>query len=183
MGRIITAAQHFCDHHGARYDRATHLVFGRLHARARDDAIRAAPPGGTVLDVGAGPGRVAVALAARRPDLTVHAVDISPDMVSVARQRAAQEAVTDRTHIVAGDVAHLPLPDESIDLIVSTVSFHHWQDVLGAARELRRVVRSTGRIWIYDARIAPWRRLSAAVGAPIQRTPAGILFVRADVPH
>src|SRR5262249_10599028 len=171
MGRLMATAQHFLDHHGVRYDRVTHLVFGRLHARVLDDAIRAAPPGGTVLDVGAGPGRVAVALAARRSDLTVHAIDLSPDMVRVARPRAAKEAVTDRTHIVVGDVADLPLPNESIDLIVSTMSFHHWQDVPGAARELRRVVRSAGRIWIYDARLAPWRRLSAVVGAPIQRTP------------
>ncbi len=181
MNKAMTAAQHLFDHHGTAYDRLTHTIFGRLHTRAVADAVQAAPRDGTVLDVGTGPGRLAVTLAARRPDLTIHAIDISPDMVTVARQRARQAGVADRLHIERADVADLPLPDRSVDLVISTASFHHWADVPGAARELTRVVRPDGRIWIYDVRIAPWRRLAAAIDAPVPRTPVGLLFTRAEL--
>jgi ubiquinone/menaquinone biosynthesis C-methylase UbiE len=179
VDRVMTAAQHLFDHHGTGYDRLTRLVFGRLHARVVEAAVRAAPRDATVLDAGAGPGRVAVALATRRPDLTVYAVDISPDMVEVARQRAADAGVSDRVHVEQADIAGLPLADGSVDLVVSTASFHHWRDVPGATRELRRVVRPTGRIWIYDVRLAPWGRLASATGIPVRREPAGLLFARA----
>jgi len=179
----MTAMQHLFDRHGTAYDRYTHRVFGGLHACALADAVRAAPPGGAVLDVGAGPGRLAVALASRRADLTVHAIDISLDMIEVARRHAQDAGVADRTHIEVADVAAVPLADDSVDVVISTASFHHWRDVSGAARELTRVTRPGGRIWIYDLRLAPWRRLAAAVGAPITRTPAGLLFTRAELPN
>jgi ubiquinone/menaquinone biosynthesis C-methylase UbiE len=181
MNRVMTTAQHLFDHHGDGYDRFTRAVLGRLHARVLADAAAVAPKGGTVLDVGTGPGRLAVALAETRPDLTVHAVDISPDMVRVARLRADQAGVAARVHVQRADVADLPLPDASVDVIVSTASFHHWADVPGAARELTRVVRPTGVIWIYDVRFAPWRRLTAALGTPIPRTRSGVLFARAEL--
>lgn len=181
MHRVMRAAQHLFDHHGGGYDRLTHGVLGRLHRRALDDAVATAPQGGRVLDVGCGPGRLAVALAVRRPDLTVHAVDISPDMIALAGRRAEEAGVGDRMRIACADVAALPLPDDSVDLVVSTVSFHHWADVPGAARELARVVRPGGHIWIYDARFAPWRRLAAALGGPVARTPRGALFTRAEL--
>jgi ubiquinone/menaquinone biosynthesis C-methylase UbiE len=181
MHGLMSRAQHYFDHHGTAYDRHAGRLLRRLHRRAVDDAVRHAPRGGTVLDVGAGPGRLAVAIATARPDVTVHAIDISPDMIKVARQRADEAGVAERTRIQRADVADLPLPDGSVDLVVSTASYHHWRDVPGAARELTRVVRPTGRIWIYDVRFARWRRLSAAVGAPIPRTRVGLLFTRAEI--
>jgi ubiquinone/menaquinone biosynthesis C-methylase UbiE len=177
----MTAAQHFFDHHGHRYDRYTHRVFGRLHARALADAVATAPRGGTVLDVGAGPGRLAVALGSARPDLSVLAVDISPDMVTVAQHRADEAGLAEQVRVHQADVADLPLADRSVDLVISTASFHHWRDVPAAARELLRVVQRDGRIWIYDARFAPWRRLAAALGRPVPRTPISLLFTRADL--
>ncbi|MEV0898147.1 class I SAM-dependent methyltransferase [Actinoplanes sp. NPDC049802] len=172
--------QDLFNHHGHGYDRLTRTAFGRLHARVLDDAAVAAPVNGVVLDVGAGPGRVAVALARRRPDLTVYAVDISPSMVEQARQRATAAGVADRVHVSRADVADLPLADASVDLAVSSVSFHHWADVPAAVRELRRVIRPTGYVWIYDGRIAPWARLAQATAAPVPRTRAGWAFVRAQ---
>ncbi|GGQ77078.1 class I SAM-dependent methyltransferase [Couchioplanes azureus] len=182
MRAAMDGMQYLFDHHGHGYDRFTRAVFGRLHARVLADAAAAAPTGGVVLDVGAGPGRLAVALAASRPDLTVLAVDVSPSMVEVANRRAANAGLGQRVRVDRADVAALPLDDASVDLVVSSVSFHHWTDVPGAVREMRRVIRPTGRIWIYDARIAPWRRLAAAAYGSLPRTSAGLLFTRAEVP-
>jgi ubiquinone/menaquinone biosynthesis C-methylase UbiE len=97
-------------------------------------------------------------------------------MVEQARQRATAAGVADRVHVSRSDVADLPLADASVDLAVSSVSFHHWADVPAAVRELRRVIRPE----IYDGRIAPWARLAQATAAPVPRTRAGWAFVRAQ---
>jgi ubiquinone/menaquinone biosynthesis C-methylase UbiE len=182
VDRLMSAAQHYFDHHGDRYDRRSHRAFRRLHARALADAVATAPRNGTVLDAGAGPGRLAMALGTARPDLTVHAIDISPDMVRVARRHVDEAGLAERVRPQQADLADLPLPDGSVDLVISTASFHHWRDVPAAARELRRVVRPDGRIWIYDVRFAPWRRLARALGTAVPRTRISLLFTRAEVP-
>lgn len=183
MRTVMDGMQYLFNHHGRGYDRLTRGVFSRLHDRALADATAAVPAGGVVLDVGAGPGRLAVALAGCRPDLTVHAVDVSPSMVEVARRRVTQADVGERLWVELADVAALPLDPASVDLVVSSLSFHHWTDVPAAVRELRRVTRPGGRIWIYDVRIAPWRRLAEAAGEPVPRTSAGLLFARAELTY
>jgi SAM-dependent methyltransferase len=70
-----------------------------------------------------------------------------------------------------GDVAALPYRDRSVDLVVSTLSQHHWPDLAAATRELARVLAPGGRIWIYDLRLA---LRSAQVAA-------GVAFPEADV--
>lgn len=73
----------------------------------------------------------------------------------------------------AADLAALPLPDDSVDLVVSTASLHHWTDVAGVVIELDRVLRPDGRLWIYDVRIVPGcgvRAAGAAVGRRVERT-------------
>jgi ubiquinone/menaquinone biosynthesis C-methylase UbiE len=104
-------------------------------------------------------------------------------MVDEATRRATGAGVAERVRVQRADVAALPLEEASVDMVVSSVSFHHWTDVPAAVRELRRVTRPTGRVWIYDARIAPWRRLTAAADVPVPRTSAGLLFTRAELPH
>jgi ubiquinone/menaquinone biosynthesis C-methylase UbiE len=118
---------------------------------------------GTVLDVGCGPGTLALELARRAPGLTVIGVDISPDMVAVARAAAAQKGQDVRFEVADG--AALPFPDGAIDLVVSTLSMHHWERKAAVLAELARVVRPGGAIRIYDV----WRPelLTAAQGLPL----------------
>lgn len=143
----------------AGYDRHVHRPFGRLHARVVADATATGLPDGVrVLDVGTGPGRIPLALAAARPGWTVDAVDLDPAMIEYARRKDPAGRVT----FTAGDVADLPYPDASFDLIVTSMSQHHWTDVESAFRSLRRVVRPGGRVWVYDARFALGRATRAA---------------------
>jgi ubiquinone/menaquinone biosynthesis C-methylase UbiE len=65
------------------------------------------------------------------------------------------------------DVASLPFPDGSFDLVVSSLSMHHWDHPEAAAPELARVLRPGGRIHIYDMRFAPF---AALAGLPGRRT-------------
>ena len=106
-------------------------------------------------------------------------------MVAAARRNLAP--LGGRATAEVGDVAALPFPDRSFDLVVSSLSLHHWQDPQGGAVELGRVRRADRCVCVYDFRSAPFDALisaceSAAVllAAPPQRTElaSGVPFVK-----
>jgi ubiquinone/menaquinone biosynthesis C-methylase UbiE len=159
--------------HGQAYDRHAATVFRGIYRRVAADVAAAAPPGGAVLDAGCGSGRLAVAIARQRPDLRVHGVDLERGMVDVATRHAERANLTDRVTFTVADLADLPLPDDSIDLIVSTASLHHWADVRPVLASLDRVLRPDGRLWIYDLRLVPAGHVRAAaadLGRRVERT-------------
>jgi ubiquinone/menaquinone biosynthesis C-methylase UbiE len=134
------------------YDRFATRMERSLRARiAADVAALRLPAGAHVLDVGTGPGRLPVEIARRSPQVRVTGLDVSPRMIE-----AAKAAIEPGQQVVAevGDVARLPYRDGSVDLVVSTLSQHHWPDRAAAIGELARVLAPGGRIWIYDLRAA-----------------------------
>jgi ubiquinone/menaquinone biosynthesis C-methylase UbiE len=133
-----------------------------LNTRIADEAAQRLSPGAAVLDLGCGPGRLATLLAQRRPDLVVTGVDISPDMVAVTVARATRAGLGDRVRFELGDAAALAAGDGVFDLVVSTMSQHHWQRHDLAVTEIARVLRPGGQAWIYDLWIAPAHPLLAA---------------------
>lgn len=103
-----------------------------------------------IVDIGAGPGGLAVALAEQFPDARVTTVDIDPAMATLAAARVVREGLDDRVRVTVGDVASLPLADASVDLVTSSFSVHHWPDAEVGFSEVRRVLRPRGRAIIYD---------------------------------
>jgi ubiquinone/menaquinone biosynthesis C-methylase UbiE len=137
------------------YDVVARRFLRRFYRRLAEDIARLAPEGAAVLDVGTGPGVLLAELAARRPDLRLSGVDLSADMVAAARRNArAGDAVEVR------DVTDLPFPDDSFDLVVSSLSLHHWDHPEAAVPQLARVVRPGGRVCVYDFRFAPFDLLA-----------------------
>ena len=122
------------------------------------DIAAVAPAGTKVLDVGCGPGHLATRLALEyRLDVT--GVDLDPDMIELARAgaegaRASGIAVEDvvMPRFLEADAAALPFADGSFDLVVSTLSMHHWQDQPAGLLEISRVLKSGGRALIWDFR-------------------------------
>jgi ubiquinone/menaquinone biosynthesis C-methylase UbiE len=158
------------------YDVVARRVLRRLYRRLAADVAGLAPPGGAVLDVGTGPGVLLVELAARRPDLRLTGVDRSADMITAATRNL--EPYAGRARALAGDVVALPFPDRSFDLVVSSLSLHHWDHPDAAVLELARVLRPGGRVYVYDFPSAPFDRLADAAwnrsvlnGSPPERTP------------
>jgi ubiquinone/menaquinone biosynthesis C-methylase UbiE len=141
------------------YDFLARRVLRGVYRRLAADVRDVAPEGGSVLDVGTGPGVLLVELARHRPDLRLTGVDLSPDMVAAAERNLA--TFGDRATARTGDVTDLPFPDGSFDLIVSSLSLHHWDDPAAAVPELARVLRPGGRVHIYDFRFAPFDEVSA----------------------
>ena len=147
------------------YERFATRLQRRLRTRvATDVAALRLPAGAHVLDVGTGPGRLPVEIARSCPQVRVTGLDVSPRMIE-----AAKAAIEPGQQVIAevGDVAKLPYRDGSVDLVVSTLSQHHWPDRAAALAELARVLAPGGRIWIYDLRRAlRTAQVAAAVAFP-----------------
>jgi SAM-dependent methyltransferase len=135
----------------AAYDQMSRLLASSLFGRIAADAAAAAPAGARVLEVGCGPGRLSIRLA-RQHGLDVTGLDLDPAMIGRARANAARPGnggVLGPTFVV-GDVAALAFPDGSFDLVVSTLSMHHWADPAAALAEIGRVLRPGARALIWD---------------------------------
>lgn len=100
---------------------------------------------GVALDIGSGPGLLAVALA-EKSELSVIALDADPAMARIARKTAA--GVSDRVAPVVGDVHRMPIGDNTISLVVSRGSIFFWEDRPQAFHEIERVLRPGGFAFI-----------------------------------
>ncbi len=99
--------------------------------------------GKTVLEYGCGDGENTVALA-RRGAASVVSLDISPELIEIARRRLEVNGVKATVEFVVGSAHDVPLPDESVDIVFGMAILHHL-DLALAAREVRRVLRKGGR--------------------------------------
>ncbi len=150
-------------HHPGLYDQLARRKVRRLYARvAADVAAVALADGARLLDVGTGPGRVPLAIADAVPGLSVEGIDRSEEMIEHAQRVATDAGMRDRVRFAVADVVDLPYLDDTFDLIVSTLSQHHWAHVSEGVGELLRVIKPTGQIWIYDLRFALRRAETAA---------------------
>jgi ubiquinone/menaquinone biosynthesis C-methylase UbiE len=115
---------------------------------------------GEAADLGCGPGYLAVQLAHCAPGLHVTGVDLSDAMLTQAITNARLAGVAHRTDFRTADAAALPFPDASLDLVVSTLSLHHWDDPVPVFNEVARVLRPGGAFLLFDLRRdlgpAPW---------------------------
>jgi len=143
------------------YDRHTRLLLGAFYAGIADDIAAAAPDGARLLEAGCGPGHLSLRLASRK-GFDVTGLDLDPVMVERARANADRPGIgrDRRLSFLVGDVASLPFPDGSFDLVVSTLSMHHWDDPAAGMSEIARVLRPGGRALIWDLRpgVVPFHR-------------------------
>lgn len=147
-----------------RYDLRLGTFFRGLHRQASALACKAAPQGGSVLDVGCGPGALARRAARRRGDLTVRGVDPSAEMVRYARERTGRELGA-RVEFARAGAEQLPFPDDFFDVVVSTMSFQHWHPLNDAVAEVLRVTRPSGRVLVFNVRGAAYESLRVAAKA------------------
>jgi SAM-dependent methyltransferase len=136
------------------YDRLSHrILLGSFFEGITADIGAKATDGARVLEVGCGPGHLSIRMA-RQLGLEVTGLDLDPEMIEIARENAGSAAddVHRRPTFVVGDVAALPFPDASFDIVVSTLSMHHWADPTSGLAEIGRVLRPGGRALVWDLR-------------------------------
>lgn len=106
----------------------------------------AIPPGGTLLDVGAGTGKIALEAKASDASISVTALDLTPDMMKVGKAQDLGREV----QWVNGDALELPFCDACFDAVTSGFLMRNAPDVGKAFREQLRVVKPGGRVVCLD---------------------------------
>ena len=134
------------------YDLAVNLTTlghaRRLRKLTVDNAL--IKPGDSVLDVGCGTGEVTLLAKTRAKDGKVYGIDPAPEMIDVARKKAARKKLDIDFRV--GVIESLPFPDASIDVVTSSLMMHHLPEdlkVRGLA-ETYRVLKPSGRLLIAD---------------------------------
>ena len=138
------------DEHASRQVEAVYSTPDVVEQRAAVRRALALRPGEAVLDIGAGPGFLAVEMAEETgPDGRVVGVDPSESMLAIARRRELAPGSAP-VEFAQGGALELPFADASFDVAVSTQVLEYVEDVPGALREARRVLRPGGRLLILD---------------------------------
>ena len=139
---------------GARaYARGSRPFSGLYRRVAADAAAMVGDRDATIIDIGSGPGDLLAALRAFVPSARLVGVEPSDAMRAIAAERGVMS--------VDGHAEALPFADGTVDLVLSTLSSHHWDDVSGGFAEIRRVLHPGGEARIYDVRFAGYGPLEA----------------------
>jgi ubiquinone/menaquinone biosynthesis C-methylase UbiE len=107
---------------------------------------------GTAVDIGCGPGYLVALLAKKSKGLHITGLDLSEEMLEQALAHAQAVGVENRVAFKIGDAGRLPFEDHSVDLVVSSLSLHHWCDPIEVMNEIARVLRPGGAFLIFDIR-------------------------------
>ena len=132
-----------------------HAIYAEKRADILDSVRNTLAPGGKILDLGGGMGRMSVPLAR---EYRVTLCDLSAEMLRLAAGAAAESEVpagnlTTR-HLNAADP--LPFPDHSFDRVLSIDLLVHLPDPISTLRELRRVLTPDGEILVDMSNSSPW---------------------------
>lgn len=136
-----------------RYDLLNHLLscnvdriwWWRMARKFRHILTR---PSARVLDICCGTGEMTQALLRRRPvrGEVVIAADFSPAMLERARKKLSGQNAT----VLEADALHLPMPDESLDLITTAFGFRNLANYQAGLAEFFRVLAPGGEVGILD---------------------------------
>jgi ubiquinone/menaquinone biosynthesis C-methylase UbiE len=134
----------------ARYDRIAPIydlmeVLPEQQFRSWREKLWAQVPEGRILEVGVGTGKN---LPYHPPGFQVVGIDISQRMLQRARQRAEELGKAVELHQM--DAQHLDFPDDSFDAAVATFVFCSVPDAVVGLRELGRVVKPDGQIFLLE---------------------------------
>jgi len=140
------------DHWASTYEHSwmQRALFAPAHHATLTLAAGVVQQPASVLDIGCGTGKLLRQARTSWPDAHLIGVDPANGMIEMAQR------LTPSATFLTGTAEALPLQDASVDLALSTISFHHWHDQAAGLREIARVLRPGGYFLLVDLSFPDW---------------------------
>ncbi|WP_437296740.1 class I SAM-dependent methyltransferase [Sorangium sp. So ce426] len=146
LPRILEPEAMDTEEDAAEYATISNDVVNEAFARR---AVELAPAQGRLIDIGTGPGDIAIRIA-ELSSLDVTAIDLAEAMLAIARRRAGASPARHRIHVARGDAKATGFPERAFDAVVSNSLAHHLADPTILFAEAQRVGRRGAAILIKD---------------------------------
>ena len=140
------------DNIAPKYDLLNHTLsmsIARVWRRRVVGEVRRAKPG-RILDVATGTGDLAIAMARRIRDVQVLGVDLSEQMLAVARRKIEARGLDGRIVLDRGDAERLAVADASVDVATVAFGVRNFGDLGAGLRELARTIKPGGKVVILE---------------------------------
>lgn len=140
------------DNIAPKYDLLNHTLsmsIDRVWRRRVVGEVRRAKPG-RILDVATGTGDLAIAMARRIRDVQVLGVDLSEQMLAVARRKIEARGLDGRIVLDRGDAERLTVADASVDVATVAFGVRNFGDLGAGLRELARTIKPGGKVVILE---------------------------------
>ena len=140
------------DNIAPKYDLLNHTLsmsIDRVWRRRVVGEVRRAKPG-RILDVATGTGDLAIAMARRIRDVQVLGVDLSEQMLAVARRKIEARVLDGRIVLDRGDAERLAVADASVDVATVAFGVRNFGDLGAGLRELARTIKPGGKVVILE---------------------------------
>ena len=113
---------------------------------------------GKYLEIGAGSGLLAAMIIANHKDVRITAVEISPDMITVANEDIKKKRLDSQVQFIGANIEDEGVLESlgTYDLIYSTFSLHHWENPRKMIGNSLRLLNDRGVLMIYDLRRVWW---------------------------
>ncbi|KXB34201.1 ubiquinone/menaquinone biosynthesis methyltransferase [Bacteroidales bacterium KA00251] len=141
------------DRISSKYDRLNQLMtFGivDLWYKKLVETMRPARPK-ILLDIATGTATFAIKMLQRLPSIChITGLDISTEMLEIAKTRVRQEGYERDISFVQGEVSHLPFDAETFDAVTCSLGIRNFQDLTAAFTEAYRVLKPCGHFYILE---------------------------------
>ena len=140
------------DHIAPTYDRLNHILSLSIDKIWRRRVVRRVLKLGAkeILDVATGTGDLAIAMARKIEGSTICGVDLSPEMLEVARTKVLNLGLSERISLMEGNAEHLELDSESVDAVTIAFGIRNFENKEACLAELNRVIRPGGHLVILE---------------------------------
>ena len=140
------------DHIAPTYDRLNHILSLSIDKLWRRRVVKNVRRLGAkhILDMATGTGDLAIAMARKIEGATICGVDLSPQMLEVARTKVSKLGLDERITLMEGNAEHLTLASESVDAVTIAFGIRNFENKEACLRELARVIRRDGHLVILE---------------------------------
>lgn len=147
MKRILEPEVMDTKEDAAEYDAMDFVEVNKAFAHK---AIEIGPKKGLILDAGTGTARIPIFICQERFEWQIIGIDLSQNMLIIGDKNIKEAGLEKRIKLELVDGKNMPYPDNNFDAAISNSIVHHLPDMLPFWREVKRVLKPGGGIFIRD---------------------------------